>query len=230
MSPGELPGLAARPVPSPLADRPVPSPSAARPAPSPSAARPALRPSAARPAPSPLAAPPSNDRFGCVPNWSLWRRVPRAPGQVLACLAHRHIRPVGGGANVGDRREQRVLARSRRPATRRPQRAGPVRSRRGGLLRPAPRTGASCFAGRGTCARAGTARIGPLGAAGRRGWPRTSPARRRRRRGTLRRGRCHPAGAGAQVRSAARRCQGRGRARRAGSGGRRRRRRARGAF
>ena len=32
-----------------------------------------------------------------------------ALSQVLACLAHRHARPAGGGADVGDRREQRVL-------------------------------------------------------------------------------------------------------------------------
>ena len=41
-------------------------------------------------------------------------------------------------------------ARSRRSATRRPHQASPVRSRHEGLLRPAPRTGASCFADRGT--------------------------------------------------------------------------------
>ena len=33
----------------------------------------------------------------------------RAPGQVLACLAHWDARPAGGGADVGDRREQGVL-------------------------------------------------------------------------------------------------------------------------
>ena len=46
-------------------------------------------------------------------------------------------------------------ARSRRSATRSPHQAGPVRSRHGGLLRPAPRTGASCFPGRGRCTRQG---------------------------------------------------------------------------
>ena len=34
---------------------------------------------------------------------------PGALGQVLACLAHRDARPAGGGADVGDRREQGVL-------------------------------------------------------------------------------------------------------------------------
>jgi hypothetical protein len=33
----------------------------------------------------------------------------RALGQVLACLAHRHACPAGGGADVGYRREQGVL-------------------------------------------------------------------------------------------------------------------------
>ena len=71
-----------------------------------------------------------------------------------------------------------------------------VRSRRAGLLRPAPRTGASRSGGRGRRARAGTARAVPPGPAGRPGWPRTSPARPRRRGGTPRRGRCCLAGAG----------------------------------
>ena len=47
--------------------------------------------------------------------------------------------------------------------------------------------------GRGRCARARTACVAPPGAAGRPGWPRTSPARRRRGGGTPRRGRCCPA-------------------------------------
>ena len=51
--------------------------------------------------------PPSDNRFGCVPLWSLWRWVARALGQVLA---HRHARPAGGGADAGDRREQGVLS------------------------------------------------------------------------------------------------------------------------
>jgi hypothetical protein len=55
------------------------------------------------------AAPPSSDRFRCFPKWSLWRWVVRALGQVLACRAHRHARPAGGGADVGGRREQGVL-------------------------------------------------------------------------------------------------------------------------
>jgi len=38
--------------------------------------------------------PPSDDRFRCVPNLPLWRWVASAPGQVLACLAHRG-RPPG---------------------------------------------------------------------------------------------------------------------------------------
>ena len=44
-----------------------------------------------------------------APHWSLWRRMARALGKVLACLAHRHGRPAGGGADVSDRREQDVL-------------------------------------------------------------------------------------------------------------------------
>jgi hypothetical protein len=51
----------------------------------------------------------SDDRYHSVPNWSLWRWAARALGQVLACLAHRHARPDGGGADIGDRREQGVL-------------------------------------------------------------------------------------------------------------------------
>jgi hypothetical protein len=35
--------------------------------------------------------------------------VARALGQDLACLAHRDARLAGGGADVGDRREQGVL-------------------------------------------------------------------------------------------------------------------------
>ena len=40
---------------------------------------------------------------------TLWRWVAGALGRVLACLAHRHARPAGGGADVGDRREQGAL-------------------------------------------------------------------------------------------------------------------------
>jgi hypothetical protein len=36
--------------------------------------------------------PPSDDRLGCVPNWPQRRREARAPGHVLARLAHRHAR------------------------------------------------------------------------------------------------------------------------------------------
>jgi hypothetical protein len=43
------------------------------------------------------------------PDWSLRQWRARALSQVLACLAHRHARPAGRGADVGDRREQRVL-------------------------------------------------------------------------------------------------------------------------
>jgi len=55
-----------------------------------------------------------------------------------------------GWRRRGCRRPPRIgrTARSRRSATRRPHQAGPVRSRHEGLLRPAPRTGASCFPGR----------------------------------------------------------------------------------
>ncbi len=76
------------------------------------------------------------------------------------------------------------------------------------------------FAGHGMCTRAGTARGVPPRTAGPPGWPRTSPARPRPGEGTPRRERCCPAGAAAQARSPARRCQHRGRARRAGHGGR----------
>src|SRR3984893_19272626 len=53
--------------------------------------------------------PPSGDRFHSLLNWSLLRWVARAPGQVLACLTHRHARPARGGADEADRREQAVL-------------------------------------------------------------------------------------------------------------------------
>ena len=85
------------------------------------------------------------------PNWSLWGRVAKPLGQVLASLAHRHARP--GWRRRGCRRPPRTgrTARNRRSATRRPDPAGPVWSRDEGLPRRALRTGASCFAGRGTC-------------------------------------------------------------------------------
>ena len=44
-----------------------------------------------------------------VPDGSLWCRVAGALSQVLACLADRHARPAGGGADVGDGSEQGVL-------------------------------------------------------------------------------------------------------------------------
>ena len=52
-----------------------------------------------------------------------------------------------GWRRRGCRRPPRTgrTARSRRPATRPPHQAGPVRSRHEGLLRPALRTGPSCF-------------------------------------------------------------------------------------
>ena len=58
---------------------------------------------------APLFAAMASDCFYCVPKWSLWRWVAGALGQVLACLAHRHARPAGGGADIADRREQGVL-------------------------------------------------------------------------------------------------------------------------
>jgi nicotinate-nucleotide pyrophosphorylase (carboxylating) len=66
-----------------------------------------------------------------------------------------------GWRRRGCRRPPRTgrTARSRRSATRQPQQAGPVRSRHGGRLRPALRTGAWCSAGRGRWSRAGTARV-----------------------------------------------------------------------
>jgi hypothetical protein len=127
-------------------------------------------------------------------------------------------RPGAGGCRRPPRTGR--TATSRRPATRPPHQAGPVQSRHGGPLRPAPRTGAWCSAGRGRCTRAGTARVDPPRPAGRPGWPRTSPARPRLGGGTPPRGRSYPADAAAQARSPARRRQRRGRARRAGHGGR----------
>jgi hypothetical protein len=72
------------------------------------------------------------------------------------------VRP-SGWRRRGCRRSPRTgrTARSRRSATRRSPQAGPVSCRHGGLLRPALRTGASCFPGRGRCTRAGTARVVP---------------------------------------------------------------------
>ena len=126
-----------------------------------------------------------------------------------------------GRRRRGCRRPPRTwrTARNRRPATRRPHQADPARSRRGHPLRPALRTGTSRSAVRGRSPRAGTARAVPPGAAARPGWPRTTPARPQRGEGTPRQGTCRYAGAGAQVRSAPRRCQRRGRARRAGHDG-----------
>ena len=51
-----------------------------------------------------------NNRFHCVPNGCYGARAAKALGQALACLAHRCARPAGGGADVGDRGEQGVLA------------------------------------------------------------------------------------------------------------------------
>jgi hypothetical protein len=69
-----------------------------------------------------------------------------------------------GWRRRGCRRRSRTghIARSRRPAIRRPHQAGPGRCRHGGLLRPALRTGASCFAGRRRCARARPASPAPV--------------------------------------------------------------------
>jgi hypothetical protein len=99
-----------------------------------------------------------------------------------------------GWRRHGGRRPPRTrrTARSHRSATRRPCSAGPLRSCPAGLPRPAPRTGACGFAGRGRRARARTARTVPAGAAGRPGWPGISPACPRRGGGTPRRGRCIP--------------------------------------
>jgi len=77
---------------------------------------------------------------------------------------------------------------SHRSATRRPHPAGPARFPRGAPPRPGPRIGVSCVAGRGTRVRAGTAPAGLPAAAGWRGWPGTSPARRRPGGGGPRRG------------------------------------------
>lgn len=57
----------------------------------------------------PYAGNPVHPRSGAVPESALWRRVPRALAQVLACLAHRDACPAGGGANVGNRGVQGVL-------------------------------------------------------------------------------------------------------------------------
>ena len=149
----------------------------------------------------------------------LWRRVARALVQVLACLAHWDARPAGGGADVGDRRVHGVL----------PEVVGLPRGDLIQQVRFGPAVDGCCgqdcvlelrvlpsAEGR---TRAGTARAVPPGAAARPGWPRTTPARPRRGEGTPRRGTCRFAGAGAQARSAPRRCQRRGRARRAGHDG-----------
>jgi hypothetical protein len=42
----------------------------------------------------------------------LWRWVAEVLGQVLACLAHRHTRPAGHGADIGDRRERAYCQKS----------------------------------------------------------------------------------------------------------------------
>jgi hypothetical protein len=134
-----------------------------------------------------------------------------------------HARPAGGGADVGDRREQGVLPEvvGLPPGDLIQQvRFGPALEGcrgRHGVLELGVLPAAEGALG------AGTARVVPPGAAGRPGWPGTSPARPRRGGGTPRRGRCCPGGAAAQARSPARRCQRRGRARRAGHVGRSRR-------
>jgi len=69
------------------------------------------------------------NRFQQPPETGRYLRwVARAPGQVLACLTHRHARPARGGADIADRREQAVLPEVIGPATRRPHPADPVRS------------------------------------------------------------------------------------------------------
>lgn len=47
--------------------------------------------------------------FRYAPELAAMTRVTGALAQVLACLPHRDARPAGGGADVGDRREQVVL-------------------------------------------------------------------------------------------------------------------------
>ena len=112
-------------------------------------------------------------------SWPSWRSrllmpVTCCPGirrgrQVVRHLSGRDQRPSGSGclspagARCSSSRPPRTgrTARSGRSATRGPHQAGPVRSRHGGLLRSAQRTAAWCFAGRGRCARAGTARVIP---------------------------------------------------------------------
>src|SRR5262245_51714082 len=44
-----------------------------------------------------------------TPYWVLWRRVARALGQVLACLAYGQPSPAGGSAGIGDRGVEGVL-------------------------------------------------------------------------------------------------------------------------
>ena len=117
--------------------------------------------------------------------WRTFRRYARPPRrQMTACAVSELVvmAPDGQGARLGPgmpgalarppgwrRRGCRRppptgrTARSRRPATRPPHQAGPVRSRHEGLLQPAPRTGASCFPVRARCTRAGTARVVPAG-------------------------------------------------------------------
>ena len=119
-----------------------------------------------------------------------------ALGQFLAGLAHWHAGARGGGADVSDCGIQGVL----------PEVVGlPLGDllQQVGLGSAAPRrrcqesrTEACGSAGRGRRTRAGTGPASLPGPGDRRGWPRTSPARRRRGEGRLRRGRyrCGDAG------------------------------------
>jgi hypothetical protein len=121
--------------------------------------------------------------------------------EVLACLADWDARPARGGADVGDLLQQFCF--------------GPAVD--GCRARTAYCSLAFC---RPRKAHSGRCRSrSPPGPAARPGWPRTTPARRRPGEGAPRRGTCRFAGAGAQARSAPRRCQRRVRARRAGHDG-----------
>jgi hypothetical protein len=95
--------------------------------------------------------------------------IPGAPGRQLGWRRRGYRRPPRRGRT----------SRSRRSATRRPHRAGQALFRHAAQPPRGQRTEASCSAGRGRRTPAGTAEASLPRPAGRRGWPGTSPERRR---------------------------------------------------